>query len=83
MDEIKGSPDGVKGQLFESAQVSFQSSDAYKGLVEVVGEARGAEQRRVVGADHHRVTLGHQHSRRVVTEVRDQPQHLEVRGQTH
>lgn len=75
--------DGVCSKFFESAQVCFQSSDADKRLIEVIREACGAKQRRVIGADHHRVTLGHQHSRRVVPEIWNQLQHLQVREETN
>lgn len=71
-------PYGVQGQFLQSSQVCFQASDPHEGLIEVIGEPGGAKHRGVIGADHHRVALGHQHSCRVVPKVRDELQHLQT-----
>lgn len=50
-------PDGVHSQLFQSAQVCLQSSDAHKGFIKVVGETCGAKQRWIIRADDHWMAL--------------------------
>lgn len=71
------SPDWIHRKLFQSSQISSQSSDSHKDLIEVIRETRGPEQGWIIRTHNYWMTVWHQDSGRVVSQVRDQFQDLE------
>lgn len=60
---------GVNGQLLEEAKIGVFGGDAHEHLVEVVAEALGAPEGRVVAGNHDGEVLGQQSGHRVVPQV--------------